>query len=99
MLFFWKSKSLSDERINSITESNYSFNPELSYFGNKIRVKFNRSYLKQDEVTYTHGEIVNIYVVCEISKNFNISSYPTLGNCLFVGFSLTRNNDIDKYKY
>ena len=26
--------------------------PELSYFGNKIRVKFNGSCLKQDKITY-----------------------------------------------
>ena len=30
-IYFWKSKGLSDERINSITESKYSIIPELSY--------------------------------------------------------------------
>ena len=29
-------------------------------------------------MTYTNGEIVNIYIVCEISKNHNVSSYPKL---------------------
>ena len=28
-----------------------------------------------------------------------MSSYPTLGNCLFGAVSLTENVDIDKYKY
>ena len=28
-----------------------------------------------------------------------MSSYPTLGNCLFGSVSLTKNFDIDKYKY
>ena len=42
-IYFWKSKGLSDERINSITASNYSITPELSYYGSKIRVKLNRS--------------------------------------------------------
>ena len=28
-IYFWKSKGLSDERINSITTSNYSITPEL----------------------------------------------------------------------
>ena len=36
--------------------------------------------LKQDKITYTPGKIVNIYIVYEISKNFNFSSYPTLKN-------------------
>ena len=52
-----------DERINSITASNHSITPELSYYGNKIRVKFNGSCLKQDRIKYTHGTIINIYAV------------------------------------
>ena len=44
-------------------------------------------------------KIVNIYIVCEIGKNYNIRSYPTLGNCLFGASGLTKIADIDKYKY
>ena len=54
---------MSDERINSITASNYSITPELSYYSSKIRLIFNGSCLKQDKITYTHGTIVNIYAV------------------------------------
>ena len=74
---------MSDERINSITESSYSITPELSYFGNKIRIKVNGNCLKQDKTTYTHGKIINTYTVYEVSKNFNIRSYSTLESCLF----------------
>ena len=35
--FFWKSKGLFDERINSIIASNYIVTPELGYHGSKIR--------------------------------------------------------------
>ena len=52
-----------DERINSITASNHSITPELSYYGTRIRVKFNGSCLKQDRIKYTHGTIINIYAV------------------------------------
>ena len=90
---------MSDERINSITASNYSITPELSYYGSKIRVKFNGSCLKQDKITYNHGMIGKIYVVYEINKNCNISSYPTLENCSSGAATLTINNDIDEYKY
>ena len=48
--YFWKFKSLSDERINSITASNYSINSSLDYLGTKIKVKFNGSCLKQDKI-------------------------------------------------
>ena len=90
---------MSDERINFITEFNYSINRKLSYFGNKIRVKFSRSCLKQDKTRYAHRKIVNTDIVYEINKNYNISSYQTLENCLFGVVSLTKSNNIDKYKY
>ena len=35
----------------------------------------------------------------EVSKNHNISSYPTLENCLFGAVSLTKHVHIDRYKY
>ena len=78
----------SDERLNSNTGSNYSITLELSFYGNKTRVQFNESCLKQDRVTYSHGTIVNIYIVYEIIKNYNISSYPTLKSCYFRAISL-----------
>ena len=36
---------------------------------------------------------------CEINKNFDITSDSTLENCLFRAVSLTKNVDIDLYKY
>ena len=98
-IYFWKSRGLSDERINSITASNYMITPSLDYLGAKIKVKVSGSYLKQDKITYTHGKIVNIYIVYEISKNYYISDYPTLEKCLFGAFSLNNNADIDQDKY
>ena len=90
---------MSDERINSNTTSNHSITPELSYYDTKTRAKFSGSCLKQDKGTYNHGTIVNIYVVYEISKNYNITSYPTLENCLFRAVSLTTPFDIDQCTY
>ena len=90
---------MSDERINSITASNYSVTPFLDSYGTKTRVEFSWSCLKQDKVTFNHGKIVNIYIVYEISKSINISNYLTLENCLFGAVILTTNSDIDKYGY
>ena len=98
-IYFSKSIGLSDEKLNSNTVSNYKITPNLRYYATKLRVKFNGSCLKQDKVTYNHGKIVNIYIVYEISTNYSISTYPTLENCLFGAVSLTKNADIDKYKY
>ena len=38
---FWKSKGLSDKRLDSITASNYKITPELSFYGTNTRVQFN----------------------------------------------------------
>ena len=98
-IYYWQSKGLSDERINSITASNYSVTPFLDYYGTKTRVEFSGSCLKQDKVTFNHGKIVNIYIVYEISKSINISDYLTLENCLFGAVSLTKNAEIDRCGY
>ena len=98
-IYYWQSKGLSDERINSITASNYSVTPFLDYYGTKTRVECSGSCLKQDKVTFNQRKIVNIYIVYEISKSINISDYPTLENCLFGAVTLTKNADIDKYGY
>ena len=83
-IYYWKSKGLSDERINSIKTSDYGITPYLSYYDtNKIRVKFDGGCLKQDQGTLLHGGIANVDIVYEISKNINITDYPTLENYLF----------------
>ena len=77
-IYFWKSKGLSDKNTTAPKTSDYSFNLQLSYIGNKARVEFKGNCLKQDKITYTYGKIVNIYIVYEISKYYKISSNPTL---------------------
>ena len=77
----------------------------LDYYGAKTRVQFFRGCLKQDKVTFNHGRVVNIYIVYEtvrivnLSKHSSNDNYPTLENALFGPVSLTKNTDIDKYKY
>ena len=63
-VYFWRSKRLSDKMINSITTFNYTVTPELSYYGNKIRVKFNRFCLKQDKTTFNHGKTNSKCINC-----------------------------------
>ena len=74
---------MSDESIKPPTTSNKVLNPLVDYVGTKIRVKFNGDCLKQEKITFNHGKIVNIYIVYETERSVNISSYPTLENCLF----------------
>ena len=48
---------------------------------------------------YNHKKVVNLYVVYEITNLHSINSFPTLTNALFGDVKLTKNADIDKYKY
>ena len=64
---------MSDENITASTTSDYSINSQLLYLGNKTRVEFKGSYLKQDKITYTHGKIVNIYTVYETRTQVKIT--------------------------
>ena len=93
----WQSKGLSTENIDPPTTS---LSPSINYVGNKIRVKFTGSCLKQsNKLTYTHGKVVNIYIVYELGASSSHNNDPTLKNCLFGAVTLTKNADIDKYKY
>ena len=95
----WKSKGLSDESFKPPATSDNSLNPALNYYGNKTRVKFTRSCLKQPKISYTHRKVVNTYIVYELAASSSHSSDPTLKNWLFGAVTLTKNADIGKYKY
>ena len=62
----WNSKGLSAESIKPSTTSDNSLTPELNYYGTKTRAKFSGSCLKQSKISYTHSNIVNIYIVYEL---------------------------------
>ena len=68
----WKSKGLSDETIKPPATSDNSLTPLIDYLGNKIRLKFSGSCLKQPKLQYTHGTIVNIYIVYELGASLTI---------------------------
>ena len=69
------------------------------YGMSKIRIKFNGRFLNRFRLTILHGDIVNIYIVYEITSNYSDINYPTLENCLFGSVKLTKNADINKYGY
>ena len=93
----WQLKGLSNESIKPPTTSNNSLTPEVNYYGTKTRVQFIRSCLKQSKISYTHGKVVNIYIAYELGASS--SNDPTIKNCLFGAVILTKNADIEKYKY
>ena len=90
---------MSNGSIKPTTVSNNLLNPLLNYLDTKIRVKFDGNCLKQSKISYTHGKVVNIYVVYEIFSYSSGNNYHTLKNCLFGAVTLTKYVDIDKHRY
>ena len=95
----WKSIGLSAESIKPPTTSDNSLTPALNYYGTKTRVKFTGSSLKQSKISYTHGKVVNIYIVYELGVSSSHVNDPTLKNCLSGAVTLNKNADIDQYGY
>ena len=91
----WQSKGLSTENIDPLITS---LSPSINYVGNKIRVKFTGSCLKQsNKFTCTRGKVVNIYIVYELDAS-SVHD-PAMKICLFGALTLTKNADIDKCEY
>ena len=100
IIFLWKSKGLSDEIIKTSAASDNSFALPLDNIGTKKRVKFNRSYLQRNKITFTQEKIVNIYIVYKIgfsTRGYN--DYTVLKNSSFRAVKIVKTADINKYKY
>ena len=95
----WQSKGISNESIKPPTTSNNSLNPRLNYNDTNIKVQFTGSCLKQPKCTFTHKKVVNIYIVYELGASSSNVNDSTIKNCLFGAVTLTKNADIEKYKY
>ena len=89
---------MSDERINSIKTPDYGITLKLNYYGTKTREEFNGSCLKQDNIMYSHGKILNIYIVYKLTGSYSDDNYPTVKNSLFDAVTSTKTAEIDKYQ-
>ena len=80
----WKSKGLSAESIKPLMTSDNSLTPAFSYYGTKTRVKFAGSCLKQSKISYTHGKVVNTYIVYELGASSSHVNDPILKGVFLV---------------
>ena len=68
----WKCRGLNDIKTESIKTNNFLLNPRIDFYDmNKIRIKFNRSFLNRSPPTILHGDIVNIYILYGITSNYS----------------------------
>ena len=89
----WESKGLSNEKIGSTKTSNYDQSPGIIYDNATIKLRFARSVLKQNKVTYNHRPKVNIYIVYILTSGTR-STGITLENYLFGAVKLAKIVDI-----
>ena len=74
---------MSDESIKPFPTSDNSLTPAIDYYNYKIRVKLHGSILRQPKVSYTHKNLINIYIIYELVGSSSHSDDPTRKNCLF----------------
>ena len=60
---------------------------------------FNGDCLKQDKFYYTFRNIINVYIVYDLTSTTNYNSDFTLENCLFGSVKIIKNTDVNKYTY
>ena len=68
------SKGLSDEKIISTTTSTDKSATKAIYDNARIKVGFNGDLLRQNQVTFNHGPVVNIYIVYETTPDTKTSN-------------------------
>ena len=54
---------------------------------------------KQSSHIFTHEKVVNIYIVYKLAASSSHTSDPIIKKCLVGAVTLTKNADIEKYKY
>ena len=92
----WKSKGLSDETITPYATSDNSLTPLIDHYGSKVRLKFNKDYLRQpNKITYDYGHKINVYVVYKFGASSSSTSDPRLKNVCLVQCFLTKNANIE----
>ena len=60
---------------------------------------FGGSRLKEHVAKSEYDKIINIYIVYDLQSNLNYNPDFTLENCLFGAVRITKNTDVNKYKY
>ena len=95
----WQSKVISNEKITApnIFSSNDQA-PLLECEDGKIGLLFKGDLLKQSRVTYNHGPIVSIFIVYKLNSHTANIDF-TLRDCLFEAVKITKDKELENYKY
>ena len=96
---FWKSNGIPEENIEKITKSDSHFSPTFVDHHILPDLNFNGHCLVKSNI-YISKKVINIYISYKLKPQLrNLNADFTLNNCLFGSAVLTKNADLDKYKY
>ena len=95
----WKFNGMSEENIDNITKSNINFAPTFVDHHVLPDINFNGHCLIKNNVSIPK-KVINLYISYTLGPQIiNLNTDFTLGNYLFRSVKLTKNSDLDKYKY
>ena len=94
MVSSWKSTGIRNDSNNtelfSVNDSSNN-SPALLNQNNRLGVTFNGNYMKQSKLGFSHGTVVNIYIVYELkNRSVNNSDFTVL-NGLFGAIKITKD--------
>ena len=90
---------MSEESIENITKSNSNFAPTFVDHRVLLDINFNVNCLIKNTISIPK-KVINLYISYMLGPQLrNLNKDFTLGNDLFGSLKLTKNADLDKYKY
>ena len=93
------SNEMSEENIENITKSDSNFAPNFVDHYLLPDINFNGHCLIKSN-TSIPKKVINLHISCKLNPPLRNSNTDfTLNNCLLGSVKLTKNADLDKYKY
>ena len=98
-IYSWNSNGMSEESIENITKSESNFAPTFVDHHIIPDINFNGHCLIKNNICIPK-KVINLCISYTLDSQLrNLNTDFTLGNCLFGSVKLTKNADLDKYKY
>ena len=95
----WKSNGISEESMENITKSEGNFTPTFVDHHLLPDMNFNGHCLIRNNISIPN-KVIHLYISYTLGPQLTNSNTDfTLGNSLFECIKLTKNADLDKYKY
>ena len=90
---------MSEESIENISKSDSNFAPTFVDHYLLLDMNFNGHCLSKSNI-YIAKKAINLYISYTLGPLLrSLNTDFTLGNCLFIPVKLTKNTDLDRYKY